>query len=201
MNAPHENAPEKALHVSAGAPESSRPRIRPGRFPEIGVLAWLLAQGGGRIAGTAPMNLFLILGRHRRLFRGWLAFAGLLMPGGVLKRSESELVILRVAHRRGSAYEYRQHIRIGKRAGLTDADIARVTEGPAAPGWSPRVRAILAVVDELLDTRDVGDAAWADLRRHVDEREAIEVVLLAGHYDMLAAAIAALRVPLEAQRT
>jgi alkylhydroperoxidase family enzyme len=179
---------------------SDLPRIRPGRFPEIGVLAWLLAQGGGRLAGTAPMNLFLILGRHRRLFRGWLAFAGLLMPGGVLKRSESELVILRVAHRRGSEYEYRQHVRIGKRAGLSEADLARIADGPSATGWSPRVRAILAAVDELLDSRDVGDTTWADLRRHVDEREAIEVVLLAGHYDMLAAAIAALRVPLEEKR-
>jgi alkylhydroperoxidase family enzyme len=175
-------------------------RIRPGKFPEIGVLAWLLAQGGGRMAGTAPMNLFLILGRHRRLFRGWLHFAGLLMPGGVLRRSESELVILRVAHRRGSEYEYRQHIRLGKRAGLTDAEIERVADGPAAPHWSPRVRAILAAVDELLDTRDVSDPVWDELRSHVNEREAIEVVLLAGHYDMLAAAIAAFRVPLEEQR-
>jgi alkylhydroperoxidase family enzyme len=179
----------------------SSARIRPGRFPEIGVLAWLLAQGGGRLAGTAPMNLFLILGRHRRLFRGWLVFAGLLMPGGVLKRSESELVILRVAHRRGSAYEYNQHVRIGKRSGLSDSDIARVADGPSADGWSPRVRAILAAVDELLDSRDVSDPTWDELRRHVDEREAIEIVLLAGHYDMLAAAIAALRVPMEEKRT
>ena len=60
---------------------NNEPRIEPGRFPRIGVVAWLLAQGGGRLAGTSPMNLFLILGRHRRLFRGWLAFAALLMPG------------------------------------------------------------------------------------------------------------------------
>ena len=197
MKPPHENAPHRALRVSAEAPESSGPRVRPGRFPEIGVLAWLLARGGGRLAGTKPLNLFLILGRHRRLFRGWLHFAGLLMPGGVLRRRESELVILRVARRRGSEYEYRQHVRLGKRAGLTDAEIERVSDGPDPGGWSPRERAILAAVDELLDTRDVSDAVWDELRRHVDEREAIEVVLLAGHYDMLAAAIAALRVPLE----
>ena len=72
-----------------------------------------------------------------------------------------------------------------------------MSDGPDAAGWSPRERAILAAVDELLESRDLSDAAWDELRRHVDEREAIEVVLLAGHYDMLAAAIAALRVPLE----
>lgn len=175
-------------------------RIRPGRFPEIGVVAWVLARAGGRLAHSEPMNLFLVLGRHRTLFRGWLHFAGRLMPGGALPRAESELVILRVAHLRGSIYEQRQHERIGRRAGLTTDDLARVRVGPKAPGWSTRQRAILTVVDELLEQRDVTDAAWQDLREHVDEREAIELVLLAGHYDMLAAAIAALRIQPEAAR-
>lgn len=175
-------------------------RIRPGHFPEIGVLAWLLARGGGRLAHSEPMNLFLVLGRHRRLFRGWLHFAGRLMPGGLLPRAESELVILRVAHLRGSGYEQNQHERIGRRAGLTSDDLARVRVGPDAPGWSKRQRAVLTVVDELLEHRDVGDATWNALRAHLDERQAIELVLLAGHYDMLAAAIAALRIQPETRR-
>lgn len=175
-------------------------RIRPGRFPEIGVLAWVLSRAGGRLAHSEPMNLFLILGRHRRLFRGWLHFAGRLMPGGLLPRSESELVILRVAQVRGSVYEQGQHERIGRRAGLSTDDLARVRVGPDAPGWSARHRAVLTVVEELLEQRDVSDATWHDLRIHLDEREAIELVLLAGHYDMLAAAIAALRIQPEAPR-
>jgi alkylhydroperoxidase family enzyme len=41
---------------------------------------------------------------------------------------------------------------------------------------------------------DLDDATWSELRRHLDEREAIELCLLAGHYEMLATAIAALRI-------
>lgn len=175
-------------------------RIRPGRFPEIGVLATILAHGGGRIAHSAPMNLFLVLGRHRSLFRGWLMFAGRLMPGGKLPRTESELVILRVAHLRDSVYEHNQHVRIGRRAGLSAADIERIAAGPAADGWTPRQRAILAATGELLERRDLSDETWAQLRTHLDEPEAIELVLLAGHYDMLVAAIAALRIQPEAPR-
>ena len=171
----------------------SAPRVRPGRLGEVGVVAWLLSRAGGRLAGTAPMTLFLVLGRHKRLFRGWLAFAGLLMPGGRLPRRDSELVILRVAHLRGSAYERAQHERVGRRVGLTDAEVERTTEGPDAPGWTPRQAALLAVTDALLTERDVDDATWARLREHLDERGCVELVLLAGHYDMLAAAIAALR--------
>ena len=40
----------------------------------------------------------MTIARHRRLFRPWLRFAATLMPGGVLPRADSELVILRVAH-------------------------------------------------------------------------------------------------------
>ncbi|GAB2455983.1 carboxymuconolactone decarboxylase family protein [Jatrophihabitans fulvus] len=175
------------------------PRVRPGRLGEIGPIAWVLSRGGGRLAGTEPMDLFRVLGRHRPLFRGWLHFAGRLMPGGRLPRADSELVILRVAHLRGSDYEWRQHERIGRRAGLTDDDLSRVTTDEA-DGWDPRRRAILALVDELVTTRDVTDPTWAAVREHLDEREALELVLLAGHYDMLAAAIAALRITPEPPR-
>lgn len=178
----------------------STPRVRPGRLGEIGVVAWVMARLGGRMAGTAPMNLFLTLGRHKRLYRGWLAFAALLMPGGRLPRADSELVILRVAHLRGSGYERAQHERIGRRAGLSAAEVERTTAGPGAPGWTPRQAALLAVVDQLVADRDVDDAAWDRVRGHLDERECVELVLLAGHYDMLAAAIAALRIQPEEPR-
>ena len=69
-------------------------------------------------AGTSPPNLFLTLGRHRKLFRGWLRFAGRLMPGGKLPRRETELVILRVAHLRSCQYEFDHHVHLGRRAGL-----------------------------------------------------------------------------------
>jgi AhpD family alkylhydroperoxidase len=170
------------------------PRIAPGGPREVGAIAWLIARVGGARAGTGPLNLFRTLGRHRRLFRGWLRFAGRLMPGGVLPRRDTELVILRVAHLRDCAYERRHHVRIGRRAGLTAAEIAGVSEGPGRAGWSARERAILAAVDALHADRDLDEATWAELRRHLDERECIELCMLAGHYEMLATTIAALRI-------
>jgi len=141
-----------------------------------------------------PLNLFLTLGHHRSLMWSWLVFAGRLMPGGRLRRRESELVILRVAHLRDCEYEFQHHVRLGRRAGVTADDVERVTVGAEAPGWAPREAALLAAVDELHATGDMGDATWATLREHVDEREAIELCMLAGHYEMLATVIAAVRI-------
>jgi AhpD family alkylhydroperoxidase len=172
----------------------SAARIAPGGRKEVGLLAWAISLAAGRVGGTSPPNLFLTLGRHRRLFRGWLRFAGRLMPGGKLPRRETELVILRVAHLRSCGYEFEHHVRLGRRAGLVDADLARVEEGPEAEGWSPREHAVLAAVERLHDDQDLDDATWSSLRSHLNEREAIELCMLVGHYEMLATVIAALRI-------
>jgi AhpD family alkylhydroperoxidase len=144
--------------------------------------------------GTGPPNLFLTLGRHRKLFRGWLRFAGRLMPGGVLPRRETELVILRVAHLASCRYEFDHHVRLGRRAGLDKADFERVVQGPGAPGWSAREQVMLSAVDEMHADRDLDDRSWESLREHLGEREAIEFCMLVGHYEMLATTIATLRI-------
>jgi AhpD family alkylhydroperoxidase len=176
-------------------------RIAPGGRRDVGLFTFALSRVAGRVAGTAPLNLFLTLGRHRKLFRRWLWFAGGLMPGGILRRRESELVILRVAHLRGCRYELEHHLRLGRRAGLDDGDLARVAEGSQAAGWGPRERALLAAVEALHRDGDLDDDAWTQLRRELDEREAIELCLLAGHYEMLATTIAALRIEPDARRS
>jgi AhpD family alkylhydroperoxidase len=176
------------------------PRIGPGARSEVGLLNWGVGQVAGRVAGTQPPNLFMTLARHRGLFRGWLRFARRLMPGGKLPRRDTELVILRVAHLRDCRYEFEHHVRMGRRAGLGEADLERVAAGPTAAGWSPREGAILSAVDELHASGDLGDPTWAALRDHLDEPRLIELVFLVGHYEMLATAIAALRIQPDVRR-
>jgi AhpD family alkylhydroperoxidase len=172
----------------------SDPRVRPGGRAEVGLVNWTISRIAGRVAGTNPPNLFLTLGRHPRLFRGWLRFAGRLMPGGDLPRRETEIVILRVAHLRESEYELVQHKRLGRKAGLTETDIGRIARGPSDDDWSRRERVLLEVADELVRSQDIGDATWTRLREHLDERRCIELLMLVGHYEMLATFIKTLRV-------
>jgi alkylhydroperoxidase family enzyme len=178
----------------------TEPRIAPGRRQDVGWINWIIAVVGGRVAGTKPLNLFLTLGRHRRLFRGWLRFAGRLMPGGRLSRRESELVILRVAHLSGSTYEFQHHTRLGRRAGLSDEDVRRTTLPLAEGRWPERETAILAAVDQLHTERDLDDDVWGALRAHLDDRDRIELLMLVGHYQMLATFLTTLRVPLDSPR-
>lgn len=177
------------------------PRITPGDRGDVGLLTWLFALASGRVTKTNPPNLFLTLGRQRRLFHGWLHFAGRLMPGGTLARRESELVILRVAHLTDCRYEAEHHRRLAARAGLTPSEVDRVADGPDAAGWSDRERMLLQATDELHHGRDLTDDTWALVRRHLDEAAAIELVLLVAHYEMLATAIGTLRIAVDEDRS
>jgi AhpD family alkylhydroperoxidase len=176
------------------------PRLEPGTRRDLGLPIWVFTRIAARATGGPPPNIFLTLGRNRRLFRAWLWFAGRLMPGGRLPRRETELVILRVAHLRDSEYERNQHVRIGRRAGLTDEEIARIADGPGAPGWSERDRLVLTAVDELHADGDLTDATWRALSAILDDQRLIEFVFLVGHYEMLATVLHTLRVQPEAAR-
>jgi AhpD family alkylhydroperoxidase len=176
------------------------PRIAPGGRRNVGLLTWAFGRIAARAIGTTrPPNLFMTLGRHRGLFRAWLWFAGRLMPRGKLPRRDTELVILRVAHLRGCEYEWDHHVELGRRAGVGQADLRRVAEGPGADGWTPREQAILGAVDELHASGDLADGPWVELAEHLDQLELIELVLLAGHYEMLATAIKSLRIQPDAR--
>ncbi len=173
----------------------SGPRIRPGTPAEIGRVNTLITRAIGRASRTdRPPNLFTTLARRRGLFRGWLMFAGRLMPGGTLPREDTELVILRVAHNCRCEYEWRHHERLGEAAGLSRADVERTRGDRAAPEWSERQRALLWAADELHERRELSDDAWTELSRHLTEPELIELCLLIGHYEMLAMTINSLRI-------
>ncbi len=173
---------------------SNQPRIAPGRLQELGPINWVAWQVLSRAAGTPDAHLFSTLGRTGGLFRGWLHYSGKLMPGGRLRRFDSELVILRVAHLRGCEYETQHHIRLGKRAGVTQEILERLRLGPEAAGWSDKERALLSAVDQLVRTRDLDDAIWSALAEHYDERRLIEIVLLVNQYEGLASTITTLRI-------
>ena len=172
------------------------PRIPPGTRAQTGTVNALIARAIGLGAGTAgPPALFTTLGRHRRLFRPWLRFAGRLMPGGKLPRRDAEVVILRVSLLCDCPYEWGHHERIALRTGLTTADVERVRDGAEAQGWSARQAAILAAVDELHRTRTLADTGWQALRdAGLSETELIELPMLVGHYEMLAMTLNALAV-------
>lgn len=163
------------------------PRILPGTRREIGALNAMIARLLGVAAGGPPPNIFTTLGKHRRLFLQWLVFAGGLMPGGALPRRETELMILHVARHMRCDYEWIHHLRLGKKAGVTDQEIAQIHAADLeGGGFSARELAMFRAATDFMEHPSIGQERWDDLRPHLSDKEIIEFCLLIGHYQMLA---------------
>ena len=104
-------------------------RIGPGTLRDLGPWRWGFSRAAGRVTGTHPPAIFTTLGRTKGLFTGWLHFAARLMPFGSLTRREAELVILTVATARECTYEQEHHRLLGRRAGLSEAEIEGILAG------------------------------------------------------------------------
>ncbi len=161
----------------------------PGRaatLPAPSPLARLVARLSGMATGNDPLRVFSTIGRHRRLFRWWLPFAGSLLRGGRLARADTELLILRTAWNCGAWYEWVQHVPLASKAGLSSTRIAAVAEGPAHTEWTSRQRLLLEATDELHAARVVNERAWQRLSEHLTVEQCMELCFVVGHYEMLA---------------
>ena len=122
---------------------------------------------------------------HPKLAKAFLGFSVHMLFRSTLPARLRELAILRVAYRRGCAYEWTHHVVIGKEAGLTDDDIAALQHGHARDDLD---RAVLAAVDELEDKSVLSPTTEAVLAQHLDQKQRMELVFMVGCYATLAMA-------------
>jgi 4-carboxymuconolactone decarboxylase len=145
----------------------------------------LLATGPD--AMRAP-NAVSTLMRHPRLAGRFLAYNSVLLFDPVLEPRVREILVLRVAFRTGSEYEWAQHVRLAGACGITPEQIDAVTRGRHANEWTPFERDLLAATDQLVDHYRVDDETWARLAEVLDERQRMELVFVVGTYTCLAMA-------------
>ena len=92
-----------------------------------------------------------------------------------------ELLLTRIGVLCRSEYEYAAHLRLGRQAGFTDADVARVIGGPGTPG-DPFETALLQAADDLYENDVVSAATWATLSKSLSPQQMIDVVISVGGY-------------------
>jgi len=148
--------------------------------------------------GDGPMlNIFRTLAHHPKLLKRWLVFGNHVLSKSSIGAREREIAILRTGHRCRAGYEWGQHVPIGLAAGLGEDEIARIAEGPDAPGWSDLDRAILRAADELHDDQFVSDGTWAALSAHWNVQQLMDLVFTVGQYTLVSMALNTLGVQLE----
>ncbi len=151
----------------------------------------------GAYANGSGSNMVMTLAHHPALAMAYYTFGKHLLVTSTLPVRARELIVLRVASRLRSTYEWHYHVGYALSIGMRLDEIAAIGAGPAASGWSERDAAVLRAADELCGAAQLSDACRALLARHFDARQIIDLVFTIGNYVMLSWAIAALDIALE----
>jgi 4-carboxymuconolactone decarboxylase len=142
---------------------------------------------GHRPPSRPVSNLLGIFCQHPALAKGWMLFNNHLFRSTLSDRVR-ELVTVRTAWLRHGEYEWAQHVKMARAAGMSEEEIAAISEGPGSKVWAPLDAALLTAVDELCASRYISDAVWQQLSEHLDRKQLMDLVFTIGAYDVLAMA-------------
>jgi alkylhydroperoxidase family enzyme len=143
------------------------------------------------------LNAMGVLAHHPELTAAYNQLIRHALYFSTITPRQRELLVLRVAHLRGSTYEWAQHVYQSGVAGLTPAEVARVRVGPSDPEWAPLERALLAAADELVADARIGEETYEALSAGLDTRQLMDVVFTVGAYEVFAMAMRTFDVELD----
>jgi AhpD family alkylhydroperoxidase len=110
-----------------------------------------------------------------------------------------EIAILRVAHVTRSRYEWHQHVTIARRVGVTDEEIAKIAVDGPVRGLDEEGNLLCRVADEISRDVRLSDEALSAILERYGRRQAVELILVCGHFNMVSRILESTRV--EVRRT
>jgi 4-carboxymuconolactone decarboxylase len=180
-----------------GAESTFTPRLQTPRVAPLGKDERTPEQAA-LLASRPDFNVYKTLAHDVDLYNRWSPLGRFVLDGSSLPPREREIVMLRMGWLCQSEYEWAQHARIAKaQAGLSNQDVHRIAEGPAAAGWSDFERTLLRMVDELRYDTMISDATWQALRANYSVQQVIEALYTAAQYQLVSMALNSLGVQLD----
>jgi 4-carboxymuconolactone decarboxylase len=177
------------------------PKLAPLKLEEIGEDAMAQIHGiqdAFNIPHDTPIpEVSLITLRNPAMFRCQMTMGIELAGSGTIPGRERELAVLRVAWLAGAAFEWSEHVDIGKKFGVTEEEIDRVKHGSTAEGWTEHEAAVLAAVEECLADACISDDTWDTLAKTYGEKQLLELPMLIGSYLGTAFQQNSIRVPVK----
>ena len=146
------------------------------------------------------INIYRMLLNSPPLAESWFAHSNAVRWMTTIEGRLREIVIIRMGHLTGSQYVLRQHVpSLALADGLTVEECDALADWRGSRFFSERERSALTYTDVM--TRDivVPDAVFAEVKRHFNERQIVELTVLIGTYNMNARVLRALELDLEPQ--
>ncbi len=131
--------------------------------------------------GVPTGNIWRALANAPNLLDRILSLADELRHGVAIDKQYREIAVLMVGLVSGSQYEFDHHWNAAVKAGLPKDKLEQLADFETSPLFSDAERAVLRFAREA-SLGDVSDATWHDLRRHFDDRDALEIVVTVAWY-------------------
>lgn len=145
--------------------------------------------------GTPP-NLYRGLGNHPKLAAAWTEFSKTLRYDTRTPRALREIVILRGAQVVRSEYEWAQHLKMARKAGITEEQISALSSFRESKVFTDQEKAALALA-EAVTLGHVSDEVQAEALKHFDMHDYVELSIVAAFYAMVARVLDAMGIQLE----
>ena len=145
--------------------------------------------------GTPP-NLYRGLGNHPKLAAAWTEFSKTLRYDTRTPRALRELVILRGAQVVRSEYEWAQHLKMARKAGIREEQISALSSFRDSKAFTAQEKAALALA-EAVTLGKVSDEVQAEALKHFDMHDYVELSIVAAFYAMVARMLDAMGIQLE----
>jgi 4-carboxymuconolactone decarboxylase len=116
---------------------------------------------------------------------GVMPYTTYLLDESSLAPRHRALLVMRAAWLCGSQPVWAGHAARARAAGLSDADITRIAQGPGTPGWDPFDAALLRLTDELYRNSSVTNGTWAAVSARYDMLHLMDAVETVNHFVVL----------------
>jgi len=148
--------------------------------------------------GQRAANVFVTFVRNPPGDRLRGGVTGHILNSTTLAVRQRELLLMRIGVLCRSEYEWAAHSRLGRRAGMTDADVDRIVAGPDSAGGDPIEIAMLRATDELYRDDVISESTWATLAKTLNTKQLLDLLVAVGGYRGVSMAINSAGVQLDA---
>ena len=161
-------------------------------------VAALAAQIRAERDGKIP-NIYRMLLNSPPIAQGWLNLLTAVRHKSTVAGRYREMVIIRIAVINGAEYERLIHVPIARKEGMSDAQIAAISDWRSAAVFDDADRAVLAYTDAMTREVHVPDAVFAAVKKHFDARRLTELTATVAAYNLVSRFLAAMQIDPEQQ--
>ena len=134
-----------------------------------------------------PANIFKMMAHAETLLKPVMKLGGSMLGKMELDAKLRELCLLHAVMLARGEYEWMQHVPIAMALGATQPQIEALAKGEDRAGcFDATEQAALVFTRELVVDGRGSETALATLRRHVSDRQVVELIMMTGFYVMLA---------------